>query len=195
MLKKTLIAVLFILPVSLFAQDLKFGHVDRQELLKSMPDATAAQKTLEDLVLKYKTETQKLETEFQTKYADFQQNSSTLDPAIRSLRENELNKMYENIQSFSTAAQESIQKKQSELMLPIDAKITKAIKLVGEEGGFVYIFDTQSSGLLYFSSKSIDVLPLVKKKLDEMPSAIAAPATSPTPSVAAPAPTAPTKKK
>jgi outer membrane protein len=165
MLKKIVfILICALLPLSIFAQDLKFGHIDRQELLKTMPEATEATKTLEDLVLKYKTETAKLESEFQAKYADFQQNSATLDPAIKASRETELNKMYESIQSFNTSAQENVQKKQNELMMPIQDKVNKALKAVGEENNLVYIFDVQS--VLYYSSKSIDVLPLIKKKLN-----------------------------
>ena len=165
MLKKIAIILLCILPLSGFAQDLKFGHIDRQELLKLMPEAAQATKTLEDLVLQYKTETSKLETELQTKYDEFQKTSATLDPAIKTLRENELNKMYENIQNFANVAQENLQKKQSELMLPIEDKINKTLKLVGEENNLMYIFDVQNQGLLYISPKSIDVLPLVKKKM------------------------------
>ncbi len=166
MLKKIALFLLFVLPLSVFAQELKFGHIDRQELLKIMPEAIEAQKSLEDLVLKYKTETTKLESEFQSKYADFQQNAQTLDPAIRTLRESELNKMYENIQSFTTAAQESLQKKQMELMLPIEEKVNKTLKTIGEEDGFMYIFDVQAQAILYYSPKSIDLLPAVKKKMN-----------------------------
>ena len=166
MLKKIAIILLFALPLSVFAQELKFGHIDRTELLKIMPEAIAAQKSLEDLVLKYRTETTKLETEFQTKYTEFQQNSATLDPAIRNLRENELNKMYENIQSFTTIAQENLQKQQMEAMIPIENKINDALEAIGKEEGFMYIFDMQAQAILYFSPASIDVLPMIKKKLN-----------------------------
>ena len=166
MLKKIAIILLLALPLSAFAQELKFGHIDRTELLKVMPEALEAQKKLEDLVLSYRTETTKLETEFQTKLAEFQQNSATLDPAIRSLRESELNKMYENIQSFTTLAQENLQKQQMEAMIPIENKINNSLEAIGKEEGFMYIFDTQAQAILYFSPASIDVLPMVKKKLN-----------------------------
>lgn len=166
MLKKIAFFLVCLLPLSVIAQDVKFGHIDRQELLKLMPEASAATKVLEDLVLQYKTESAKLENEFQAKYSDFQQKSATLDPAIKTLRENELNKMYESIQSFSNVAQESVQKKQAELMIPIEDKINKTLKLVGDENNMMYIFDVQSQAILYFSPKSTDVLPLVKKKMN-----------------------------
>jgi len=173
-MKKIALFLLFALPLSVFAQDLKFGHIDRQEIIKVMPEYTVAQKTLEDLSLKYKEEISKLETEFQTKYTDFQQNGATLEATIKSSREAELQRMYNNIQDFTSKAQDDLQAKQVDLMKTISDKLNKAIKEVGSENGFIYIFDVQGeanqeqvfSSVLYFSSKSTDVLPLVKKKLN-----------------------------
>ena len=45
---------------------------------------------------------------------------------------------------------QQLQQKQSELFQPIMAKVDKAIKDVGKENGFVYIFSMwQRSSLLY----------------------------------------------
>ena len=172
--KKIVLFALFVLPLSIFAQDLKFGHIDRQEIIKVMPEFAAAQKSLEDLSLKYKEEIASLETEFQTKYSDFQQKSATLEAAIKSSREAELQRMYNNIQEFTSKAQDELQAKQVDLMKTISDKLNKAIQEVGKENGFLYIFDVQGetnqeqafSSVLYFSPTSTDVLPLVKKKLN-----------------------------
>jgi len=166
MLKKFAFVLLLALPLSMFAQELKFGHIDRAELLQVMPEAIEAQRRLEDLVLKYRTETAKLESEFQTKLNEFQQNSATLDPAIRALRESELNRMFENIQNFTSLAQEELQRTQMEAMIPIERKINNALETIGREEGFMYIFDVQAQAILYFSPKSVNVLPKVKRKLN-----------------------------
>jgi outer membrane protein len=166
MLKKISILLFLVLPLYVAAQDFKFGHINRQELLEAMPEATEAQKQLEDLVLKYRTETTRLEEELQTRYKEFQENQASLAPAIRSQREAELYQLQERIQSFGTLAQEELQKKQMELMIPIEDKINKAIQAVGAEGNFTYIFDLQSQAVLYYSAQSTDVLSLVKKKMN-----------------------------
>jgi outer membrane protein len=157
-----------VLPLSLFAQELKFGHINREALLKEMPEALEAQRKLESKILDYKTETSKLENELTKKVDEFKKVSATLDPAIRAAREAELNSMYENIQKFTATAQEELQKTQMELMMPIEDKINKAINAVGDENGFMYIFekfDNQVQTVLYYSPKSTDILPLVRKKL------------------------------
>ena len=50
------------------------------------------------------------------------------------------------------------------LMQPVMEKALNAIKEVGKENGFTYIFD-MNAGILYAAENSQDVLPLVKKKL------------------------------
>ena len=72
-MKKLLIAVVCMLSVSSFAQDLKFGHINTQDLISVMPEFQSAQKELEDTRLMYVTEMQKLETEFQSKYTALSQ--------------------------------------------------------------------------------------------------------------------------
>ena len=43
-------------------------------------------------------------------------------------------------------------------------RITKAIREVGEEGGFIYVFDKNS--FYYHSNKSVDLTDKVKAKLN-----------------------------
>ena len=48
-------------------------------------------------------------------------------------------------------------------MNPIVTKAMDAIKAVGKENGFTYIYD--NGALLYTAETAEDILPLVKKKL------------------------------
>ena len=59
-----------------------------------------------------------------------------------------------------------LQNKQVELYQPIYNKVDKAIKDVGKENGFVYVFDVAKGSLLYFDeTRSTNVLTLAKAKL------------------------------
>jgi outer membrane protein len=75
--------------------------------------------------------------------------------------------MNKRIQEFQNNAQQQLQEKQGELFQPIMAKVDKAIKDVGKEGGFIYILSIgQGTSLLYFDdTKSTNVTPLAKAKL------------------------------
>ena len=71
----------------------------------------------------------------------------------------------QRFQEYQAAAQKDIRDLQAKLMQPILEKAHNAIKKVGEDKGFVYVFDTSMGVLLYQSAKSTDILPLVKKEL------------------------------
>ncbi|MDX9929490.1 MAG: OmpH family outer membrane protein, partial [Bacteroidales bacterium] len=71
------------------------------------------------------------------------------------------------IESFQVQAQQQMQETQTKLFEPIIAKADKAVKSVGRENGFLYIFDTSKGVVLFFDeTRSTDVTSLVKAKLE-----------------------------
>ncbi len=167
--KSILLAICLTISGVIYAQaseTLKFGHINKQEVFSLMPEAENALKELESLLLNYKMEGKKLEEEFTKKQQDFVANQEKMDTTIRRYRETELQRLYLSIEEFSKKADEALKKRQEDLLAPIEKKINDAITKVGEEQGFIYIFDVTTPGTFaYRSAKSIDVLPLVKNKL------------------------------
>ena len=90
-----------------------------------------------------------------------------LSELVRQTKEQELVDMNRRIQEFQTNAQQQLQEKQAALFQPIMAKVDKAIKDVGKENGFIYIFTVgQGSSLVYFDeTKSTNIMVLAKAKL------------------------------
>ena len=68
-------------------------------------------------------------------------------------------------ESFREMASQDIQKQQEALFAPIQQKLMDAIKSVGAEGKFTYIFDLAYPIVIYQGAPSEDVTPLVKAKL------------------------------
>ena len=101
--------------------------------------------------------------EFQKKQEEYQQlaNKGT-SAAVLKIKEDELTNMYKRIQDFSQSAEQDLQAKQLELLKPFQEKILDAIKAVGKEHNFTYIFDT--STLTYYEQGE-DVSAKVKQKL------------------------------
>ena len=64
-------------------------------------------------------------------------------------------------------AQNQLQEKQVELFQPVYAKVEKAIKDVGKENDYLYIFNSSQGGSLIYFDKTIstDVTDLVRVKL------------------------------
>jgi outer membrane protein len=98
---------------------------------------------------------------------NYTRNLATLTAQQRQEKETEYTEMAEKVQNFYINAQQTLQQRQQELQMPVLEKLLKAVENVGEEEGFLYIFQINSERelTLYRSSKSIDVTPLVKKKI------------------------------
>jgi outer membrane protein len=151
---------------SAVAQSLKFGHINSDELIQSMPEYDSATVKIEKFRKELVNALELMSVELNTKNDAYQKESKNLSDIVKQTKEQELIDMNKRIQDFQTNAQTQLQNKQSEVFQPIYAKVDKAIKDIGKENGFFYVFDVAKGALLYFDeSKSINVLPLVKTKL------------------------------
>lgn len=170
-MKNTIKLVVFIaftlVAMSLSAQQkpIKLGHIETEKLVKSMPEVTTAEKTLQARRDEIEKESMSLRQQFQTKLAEYTEKAKTYSDIIRSSKEQELQELQQRIQRFEESAQTEFAKSQTELMQPIMDKALNAIKEVAKENGFTYVFDASSGVLLFTADNSEDLLPLVKAKL------------------------------
>ncbi|HOP04003.1 MAG TPA: OmpH family outer membrane protein [Tenuifilaceae bacterium] len=147
------------------AQNLKFGHINGQELITLMPERDSAEVKLKAYGADLTEQIEQLYVEYNNKAQNYQQRRNTLTDAIREQREKELSDLEQRIREFEATAQQDYQRMQGEMMQPIMEKADAAIKKVAKENGFLYIFDISAGGVVYFSDSSVDILPLVKKEL------------------------------
>lgn len=168
MIKKLIFALICLLPLSVYAQELKFGYVNRAEIFQSMPETTEATKKLDDLSKNYESELLKMQEEYQKKGSEFVAAKDSLPESIKVRRMTEVQDLEQRLQSFYQDSQKDIQKQQQELIIPINEKLSKAVKAVGLEKEFIYIFDiSANAGLMYWSlDKCTDVTNLVRTKLN-----------------------------
>lgn len=162
-IKVFVLVALTLAAMSVSAQ-VKLGHIETQKLIQAMPEWTAAQKTFEEEQKKVNTELNGLREQFQTKLAEYSEKMKTYSEAMRATTEEELQGLQQRIQRFQETAMAQLEKTQNDLMQPVMEKALNAIKEVGKENGFTYIFD-MNADILYAAENSQDVLPLVKKKL------------------------------
>ena len=165
MFKKLVIVLVCALPLSMSAQSFKFGTVNSQEIFNMMPEKAAAEKTLQDVNKKYEDEFMKIQEEFTKKYKEFQAMGDTVPETIKMRRAQEVQDSQNRIESFREMATADIQKQQEKLLAPISQKLQEAIRSVGAENKFTFIFDLAYPGVLYNGAPSEDVTPLVKAKL------------------------------
>lgn len=162
-MKKIILTVLVALPMSLFAQ--KFAHINSAEIIQAMPEYTTAQTEMQAAAKQYEDELTRMQDELKTKMDDYEKNAATMVDAVKQRREQELQDLNQRLQQYYENSQQELNKLQQQKMQVISEKVQKAIKEVGEAGGYVYVMDT-TSGIPYISTTlSTDVTSQVKAKL------------------------------
>ena len=146
-------------------QPMKFGHLNTNELMTAMPEVQTMQTQLESEFKVKEDQLAVMKEELQGKQQEFQQNASTLTPQEQEQKYQELTEMSQKVQNYYMLAQQQMQARQQEMTAPIVQKLKAAIEEVGDEEGFLYIFDLSSNVAIFNSEKSIDVTALVKAKL------------------------------
>ena len=164
MLKKIALILMLIAPMSVFAQ--KFGHLKMQEIVSVMPEYTKAQTDINTMQKQFQDEVKRAQDDVAKKYAEYQQDQANLPKNIQERRQKELQELTERGMQLQQDAEQQLQQSWMQMLEPIVKKIEDAIKAVGQEGGYVYIFDLSSTNIPYVSETlSTDVTAAVKAKL------------------------------
>ena len=164
MLKKIALLLMLVLPMSVFAQ--KFGHIKTQEILTAMPEYTKAQTDIQTLQKQYDDDMKRVADELQKKFAAYQQEQANLPKNIQERRQKELQELNDRGMQMQQDAQQELQQSWMQMLEPIAKKIDDAIKAVGQEGGYVYIFDLNATQIPFVNETlSTDVTGAVKAKL------------------------------
>lgn len=163
MLKK-LILILFVLaPVAMFAQD-KLAFVNAQEVFSKMPEMKDVEaKLLAERELIQKT-SDGIRAEYEAKVKEFQATpTEQITEAILLDRQKQIGDLESRFETYQRTSMEGYEKLQQSLLLPLQEKLTKAIKDVGDENGYTYIFN--DAALLYKNTSAVDAGPKIKAKL------------------------------
>jgi len=163
MKKITFLTLLSLFTLNSIAQN-KFGYIDSQELLLLMPERKSAETEVQNFAKSLEAQLGAMTAEYQESVQEYQAKESTYTDLIKQDKIAEITALEERIQAFQQNAQQSLQKKEQELLEPILSKARKAIEDVATEGDFTYIFD-KSIGSILYAKESENVLNLVKKKL------------------------------
>lgn len=162
--KKLFLSAAFLVCATLVNAQVKLGHINSTQLLGSMPETKVADSTLQKFGESLQTQLKTMSAEYDAKVADYQSKTESMAEPVRATKEKEIRDLGTRIQEFQESAQSSVQKKKEEVYSPIIKKAEEAIKAVGKDKGYTYIFDASIGALLY-SSDSDDIMPMVKAKL------------------------------
>ena len=164
-MKKILMMLMLLAPMAAFAQ--KFGHINAQEVMTSMPEFIKARGEIEAAAKQYDNDLKAMQDELQRKAEEYEKTRSTMNETKQKETEQTLTQLQQKIQQAYQDNSQAMQKMQQEKMTPLTSRLVDAIKAVGKAGGYVYIMDV-ASGIPYISDTlSKDVTTEVKAELQK----------------------------
>ena len=161
MIKKILMLVLLMAPLSLCAQ--KFAYYDHFDVMQSMPAFQTAQKELEELGKKY------MQDEIISKRDAYLASADSLPENMRNRKEQEINDLMNRFQQAQQDNQTAFQQAQQDKLQPIVAQVAEAVGSIAKAEGFVYVMDRQTAsttgGIFINESMCENITAKVKAKL------------------------------
>ena len=148
--------------------ELKIGTIDLGKALFESNEGKKATKLLEKIInskqailLEKDDEIKKLKEEL-----DRQKKSSSFNVDALSEKEDHLNKLIRDVQIMFSDFQKEVQKKETEFRTGIVKELRGIIHDYAEKEGYVVIFETGESGILY-SQEKINITDEIIKKYNE----------------------------
>lgn len=164
MLKKLILLLLVIAPVAMFAQD-KIAHINSSEILSKMPELKEVETKLATKRETITKRLQAIEQEYQKKLEEFRGDTTELSPSVIQDRQNQITNLQQRYEDYLQSSGTEFEQEQQTLFTPLQEKLRKAIKEVGDEHNYTYILDVSTGAVAHIGSNAVDASKQVKAKL------------------------------
>ena len=154
-----------LLPLGVFAQEMKIAVVDAQAIFSELPELSSVENEIMALNQQYEKELEGMREEYNKKYSDLTAAQDSLTENIKMMRLQEIQDIQTRMENLMRMAQQVISQKQEELLAPLYKKLNDAIEAVGEEKGYTYILTKNTQVVMYVGKSAIDATEAVKAKL------------------------------
>ena len=165
-MKRILPVVLCGLFLSIFTSGLqaqnKIGYISIQELIVAMPEYKKAEADLNDFGKALNEQFGDIQKDYNRKDSIYNVDSTKWTQAVRDVKRKELNELRIKVYTFQQEANQSLQKREQDLLTPIQQKAVATAQAVAKENGYAYILPKEQ--LIHFPQGD-DIFPLVAKKL------------------------------
>ena len=127
----------------------KFGHVNSQTLLDTMPSRKVAIQTLRQFEMNGSKELQEMEANLEKVYTEFQAKQATMSPVIQKIEEEKIMRKQQALQDREQSLNREMQAVSQDLNTPILDRIQRSVKIVAERKKLSYVIDETTT--LYFA--------------------------------------------
>jgi outer membrane protein len=154
-----------IICLSFISNAQRYAIIDTKYILDKMPEYKTAQKQLDDTATSWQKEIERLQTELDRMYKDYDAEQVMLSDDLKKKREDQLynkEKAVRDLQRKHFGFEGDLFKKRQELVKPIQDKVYNAVQKLAEQRGYDFILDKSEGITVIFADpkleKSDDVL-------------------------------------
>jgi outer membrane protein len=167
-MKKLIIISILLFTSSFALAQLKIGFIDSDTIMDNLPDVQDSRKKLDALIQEWQTELNKLESDWKTKYDDYEKRKLIMTDQTRTETEAALVQLETQIaqyreKKFGTNGE--LFQKQDELMKPVQNKIFTVLKEIAQEDDYDFVFDRSGDIMILYAKDQYD---LTSKVLDRL---------------------------
>ena len=149
---------------------MKFAYINSEKLVQQAPGATEARTTVQREVDKIRAELALLEDSINNMISDYTQKQITLSPDAKKKAEDAIRARRASLETRSQQAEQTIAKRQQDLMEPIMNRINTVMNDYRKEHGISVIFDAAARSIISADS-TLDVTDAILAKLKTAPAA------------------------
>ena len=162
----TIIINIFVLAAFAQTTPVKIGYTNAEYIAMSHPDYKIIMKQLQEHKGRLDMMLQEKYQQYQTMEQEYGQMRSNpaQDQFMVKDKEQQLTNKQNEIQQFQQSAEEQMQRKQQDLMIPLQTKIQAAIEATAKAGGYSHIFNGDSM-LWMMNAESFNITEDVLAKL------------------------------
>lgn len=146
----------------------RFGYVDTEYILESIPEYQKKQQELNEISVQWQQEIEAMYAEIDRMYKDFQAEQILLTDDMKRKREEQIiekEKEAKEKQKQRFGFQGDLFKKRQEFTKPIQDKVYAAVKEIADARGYAVIFDKAGTLTMLYTSEKYD---LSEDVLEEM---------------------------
>jgi outer membrane protein len=164
--KNIVLLLALLLSVATAGWSQKFGYCNSSALLSEIPEVKAADSELQSFQKQLTKKGQEMVKSLQDRGAELERKKElgTVSPKDYETQSTALQAEQQKIAAYEQEVYQQLSEKRELYFKPILDKVNMAMQEVAKENGYMFVFDSGNQVLLY-ADESLDVTPLVKKKL------------------------------
>ena len=165
---KKIFLVIVVAMTAMAANAQKFALLDMEYILKNIPAYERANEQLNQVSKKWQAEVEAINTEAQTMYKNYQNESAFLSKEQKKAKQDAIMKKEQEASELKRkyfGPEGELYKKRSSLMGPIQDEIYNVVKDIADMRGYQLVLDRASDSGIIFGSPKIDISDEVLSKL------------------------------